>query len=461
MILKGKLGNYTLGKSIARGGEGEIFLVKNRQDIVIKRYLIPQSFNSINSQTEFLKEFKLLEEKLLFMRDNPPDNSVFNDLAWPIDVLYSNEGTFFGFVMPKLDANKELASLYSYNPDNSPLLTYQHKITVAINLCIVIAAVHKAGYVFGDFNPLNIGVNLNDGHVGFFDTDSYHIYNKSKDITYRCKVCLSGYVAPELLNHLRGLSYQAAPLPTFTQETDRFALAIHIFKLLMNGFTPYNGIKATDSLSTASPGLNDEAVKNDNYCFKPGNVPMSVATPDINKFPEAIKKMFDLAFIDGRVNPNKRPTADDWINVLSDYFDNLKQCPKNHSHYYYKNNSTCPYCEADTKYKAILKKANRKQRTFVAAVAIPPPKVKKPRLPKPPMTKTVPYKKGGNPPKNEPYTLYSTKKIKVKHFRMFHLNFDKAGYFVGKLLRILIILFIAAVILVPIIVIMAITIANS
>lgn len=37
-------------------------------------------------------------------------------------------------------------------------------------------------------------------------------------------------------------AYEKTPLDTFTKETDYFALAIHIFKLLNNGFTPFNGI---------------------------------------------------------------------------------------------------------------------------------------------------------------------------------------------------------------------------
>ena len=58
------------------------------------------------------------------------------------------------------------------------------------------------------------------------------------------------------------------PLPTFSVDTDRFALAIHIFKLLMNGYSPFNGIDSKLTVSQASPGLGDVAVDRDNYCFK-------------------------------------------------------------------------------------------------------------------------------------------------------------------------------------------------
>ena len=60
--------------------------------------------------------------------------------------------------------------------------------------------------------------------------------------TYRCNVCAPGYAAPELLQKCSDYvaqkpsasknAYAETPLPTFTQETDNFALAIHVFKLL-------------------------------------------------------------------------------------------------------------------------------------------------------------------------------------------------------------------------------------
>lgn len=36
-----------------------------------------------------------------------------------------------------------------------------------------------------------------------------------------------------------GINLQNAALPTYTENTDNFALAIHIFALLMNGCHPF------------------------------------------------------------------------------------------------------------------------------------------------------------------------------------------------------------------------------
>lgn len=48
-----------------------------------------------------------------------------------------------------------------------------------------------------------------------------------------------GYVAPELIKACKGTTYADCPGPTFTEETDNFSLAIHCFRMLMNGCHPF------------------------------------------------------------------------------------------------------------------------------------------------------------------------------------------------------------------------------
>ena len=140
----------------------------------------------------------MLEEKLKLIVQRPPSSSVLNQVAWPLDVVYDSSGSFCGCVMPKLDITHELNEGYVYPPRTG--ITYKQKLILAQNICVVIHEVHKAGYVFGDFKPRNIGVNLNTGAVAFLDTDSYHIVlDKASNRAYRCNVCAPGYAAPELL----------------------------------------------------------------------------------------------------------------------------------------------------------------------------------------------------------------------------------------------------------------------
>lgn len=364
LTYQGKKGIYQLpDKPFASGGEGAIYKVSRKPDAVAKLYTNPTAE---------------LEQKLSYMASNPPVASVLNAIAWPLDILYDQGGKFVGFIMPKMSTDSDLKRLYPYNVRTAPLLNYQQRVIVAINICIVISAVHAAGYTFGDFNPLNIGVNLTDGHVGFFDTDSYHITDRTNGNTYRCAVAMDGYVAPELIKACKGSSYLAAPLPTFTQQTDLFALAIHIFKLLMNGYTPFNGIKENANASTASPGQGNQAIERGNYCFKPGKKPQSAATPELSAFPEKIRNLFTRAFIDGEKDPYARPNAEEWKSALAEYMGHLKVCRLDPSHYYSPANTKCPYCEAKDRYLAVM--GGQKQLLFSAPVVVPsgPTAVKKP-----------------------------------------------------------------------------------
>ena len=356
MQLKNKLGKtYVLESTpIGSGGEGDIYPVKNESGQVAKIY----------KAGAMSKE---LEVKLNVMVANPPSKAVFTQVAWPMDVLYDNAGQCRGFVMPRLNITHELGEIYKY-PSQLPLSSRQ-KVNIAQNICVVISEVHKAGYVFGDFNPRNIGLDISTGLVSFLDTDTYHVFDRASGITHRCNVCAPGYAAPELLEKCSNFvaanpadskfAYARTPLPTFTQETDNFALAIHVFKLLMNGYTPFGGIIESASVSQSSPGVGDAAVKRDSYCFKPGFKHQSAAILPLDVFPQEVADLFTRAFIIGKVDPTKRPRAEEWYGTLVKLGQNMKVCRIEPLHHYYRENKSCPLCEADERFMEIIGESSK------------------------------------------------------------------------------------------------------
>ena len=369
MKVTGINATYRLGANpIGSGGEGEVYKVA-RKNYVAKIYR-----PGIISDE--------LEEKLTIMVGNPPNASVLSQVAWPLDILYDGNGLCCGFIMPELNINAELGDVYKY-PSTLPL-SVQQKINIAQNICAVISEVHQAGYVFGDFNPRNIGLDINTGLVSFLDTDTYHVADHKNSKTYRCNVCAPGYAAPELLekcsDHVAKNptdskeAYAKTPLPTFTQETDNFALAIHIFKLLMNGYTPFGGIIETASVSQSSPGVGDSAVRRDSYCFKPGYKHQSAAIMPLEALPQGMADLFTRAFIVGKHDSSQRPNAAEWHGALGKYANNLIGCSENPLHQYDKKNIECPLCEADERYAAAIAKPSSpplKQAVYAPPVAPP------------------------------------------------------------------------------------------
>lgn len=330
---------YSLTNIIASGAEGHIFAIEDNDSLLAKIY-----------HPKYVDEEK--EKKIVYMISHSLNRELLAYVAWPMDALYDGSNKFIGFVMPKLTMDADLNEIYLYPPKGAAEMPYKNKLIIAINICKTVEAIHQSDYIIGDFNPKNIGVDLKTGAVAFMDTDSYHItIDEIANKAFRCKVCLNGYVAPELIERCGQNTYEKASLPTFTNETDNFALAIHIFKLLMNGYTPFNGINHTESISTGSPGVGNMAIERDNYCFKPNNKPQAVAVPPISALPNEIARLFNKAFINGRINPQERPTAFEWKEALEDYEKDLKKCSKNPNHFYKKTLRNCPLCAAEIRYK--------------------------------------------------------------------------------------------------------------
>jgi serine/threonine protein kinase len=353
---KGKLQYDLPDRPIAAGGEGEIYNINGKNNLVAKIY----KPNKLNPEKE---------RKLVKMIDYPPEAGVLTQIAWPRDVLYSN-GNFVGFVMPKMAINEDLNVMYE-PPSSSkyPDLTWESRIIIAENLCVVLDGIHNSGYVCGDLNPKNISVNPLDGHVVFLDTDSYHIQDGAN--TYRCDVGITEYLPAEVQRKMRGGSTLAtANLPTFSQDTDNFALAIHIFQLVMNGCHPFACAIIPSHSSVTAPQPSDNIEKG-TFPFMqsiPG-IKIPVYAPPISILPQNIQGLFKRAFIDGHGKPSARPKAAEWHKVLDNLRQNLKTCNKVAHHQYHNSLSSCPWCDADKAFSNSLKTTS----AVLQQISIKPP----------------------------------------------------------------------------------------
>jgi DNA-binding helix-hairpin-helix protein with protein kinase domain len=134
----------------------------------------------------------------------------------------------------------------------------------------------------------------------------------------------------------------------------------------MNGYTPFGGIIETAAVSQSSPGVGDSAIRRDSYCFKPGYKPQSVAIPSPDAFPDEIVGLFTRAFIEGKIEPGKRPDAVEWYEALVRFEQVLVTCAFNPMHHYDKKNAKCPLCEAEGRFKAAVK-IPKKQTAYAPA----------------------------------------------------------------------------------------------
>ena len=320
----------------AQGGEGKVYEIIGKPKLVAKLYK-----NNLNTTEK--------ERKLITMVDNPPDKNVMDQISWPVDVLYDNRHTFVGFVMPKLSINEELNVIYEYGTTakykNIPWI---NKIIVAKNLCVVLDAVHKAGHVVGDLNPKNISVDPNTGHVIFVDTDSYHI--EDNGTVYRCSVGMPEYLPAEIQKKMKG-GLSSCSLPTFSQNSDNFALAVHIFQLLMNGCHPFSCRVLPSQASVAFPQPTDNILNGVFPFMQPSaGTAIPMYAPPIDVLPDDMKALFARAFIVGHCDPAQRPSAEEWHHALCELEKNLITCKKCSHHQYFNGITKCPWCEADARF---------------------------------------------------------------------------------------------------------------
>jgi len=346
------------GNIIFDGGEGYIYDIPDTPNLLMKIY----KEKDLSGASIITPE---LHRKLEYMKDNPPDALVLKGVvAWPLELI-TDKDNLLGFIMPRMDFDEHIQRTYSYRHPTLEADEYKRfpsvesRIKIAMNLCSALNELHIKGYVFGDLNHHNVGVNYKTGQIYFMDCDSLHITTGLGDV-YRTSVIMAGYLAPEIIRHCnnersKGREYNLdkVSLPTFTKESDLFCLAIHIFKLLMNGISPFLGIKTDATGSTASPFVGNDAIERNSYVFRDGNKPSSVFCLPAESQPFEISTLFNRTFLDGAKVPYLRPSAADWYNALNRYLTTgLVQCPRETKHQYYKELTQCPYCAADDRHLA-------------------------------------------------------------------------------------------------------------
>lgn len=329
------------------GGEACIYQIKGYPDLVAKIFK-PEKRT-------------LTRQKKTTVMSNLIVSSYFRQsVVFPLKVLYAdtNYRNYMGYTMEKVQNITELQEIY-YQDE----LDLKQKITVAMNLCIMVNLVHSHNQVIGDFNPRNISFDKTTGKGKLIDTDSFHITIKrnsdNKIQTFPCTVGVESLIAPELKQKLTA---QKADLETvqngsFTQETDLYALGFHIFALIMNGATPYrscvNIAELGSSYNVSSVNIDVfEAATKGEFLFAKHiyGKKLPEDTPDFNILSSELRQLFERCFIDGASNPSARPTATEYYKALDNFRTQLTKCPKKRHYIYSKYKKPCEYCRIQELY---------------------------------------------------------------------------------------------------------------
>ena len=233
---------------------------------VIKLYKVPRQVYTPHGR------FTL--NKLSTMIEKPPktnDKSGNKVLAWPQEIAIVTGKTppeLAGFTMPRVGGQGYLPIFEYYIPKRRKLIPALNGNREAIdeflegiitNLIYTVNGIHEQGYIMGDFNQQNILVGPN-ALINIIDCDSFQVTGHDETV-YTCPVGKPEFSSPRLLAELK----QTCTGPTCPQpgpqqrhqksyscvvrpmDDDRFALAVMLYLLLMEGCHPYKGAVGPNS----------------------------------------------------------------------------------------------------------------------------------------------------------------------------------------------------------------------
>ncbi len=328
--------DVVIGRRLAAGGEGEVFAVSSPQGFVFKKYR-PATFSRDAG----------LERRLNTMVRYPPrewreSRTGHVTLAWPHEVVLQDRG-FVGFLMPAIDMGNTVSLHRVTNPSDrrnasgttswAQGFNWHYLVRAATNLAQATHVLHESGVVVGDFNESNVRVTR-DARVTLLDCDSMQISAPDTGERFFCRVGRPEFTPPELI-HADWSTTVRHP------SSDLFALAIHVYQLLLEGEHPFRGAWTGAGDKPPVPELAREGL----WAHKAGGPlkPRPSAIP-IGLLPDAIVEMFRVTFEDGAVNPEARPTADDWHRTLGSLERDIRRCPQDSAHEYWAGLQRCPWC---------------------------------------------------------------------------------------------------------------------
>ena len=329
----------TLAQSdvLGSGGEGAVYGLKSHPDFVAKIYHSNRRTDTIINKLEVMINYPPRTEDDL-------TGHLF--VAWPVHLVYDTASEVIGFLMPRVESTNSLFEYYnpSLRRRTAPQINYANLCSVAKSLATALDRLHGSGYVVGDINESNAYITENE-HVTLIDADSFQItdYQTAPPTIYRSLVGKPEYTPPEL----QSISFAQVDRNI---HHDRFALAVVIYQLLMEGTHPFRGI-----YTGAGEKPQVETCISQGYFLHSTSrsVPLRPVPSAVewNTLHEDIRALFHECFDDGHSDPQARPAPRDWIDALDEAMRCLQQCSRNASHWYFdkqasaSGSAACTWCE--------------------------------------------------------------------------------------------------------------------
>jgi DNA-binding helix-hairpin-helix protein with protein kinase domain len=313
------------GKTVAldrsskqEGGQGAVYWVQGHSDLAAK------IFNGGAGTSE---------EKLQVMLRAIPGRRNENGqrfFAWPEEILVDQNRQVVGYLMPRVDG----VSLWDIILPNrrekkQPRLDRKGLYQIGIRLSKAVEVLHGEGHAANDLQPQNVLVTRKG--VVLIDCDSFEVLDRTNNRVFVCPVGLAKYIPPE---------YQGMSVPDYRggEKVDRFALAVLLFQLLMQGGHPFSGVYQDDENRQLGGRIADGV-----WPYAPSTqAKRPPRNPPLKVLPPVLRQHFRQCFMEGHRIPSKRPEPGRWRHLLEQVRPALQRCQG--GHYFGPHLSKCPWC---------------------------------------------------------------------------------------------------------------------
>lgn len=346
-----------LGALINSGGAGSVYLLPDDPRSVAKIYHARVDPPSYTDRIEAMLELRPQ------LPDQIEGGKRYVQIAWPDAVVRDERGRFAGFAMPALDvqSTSELEQVLQERQARAAGLAtgLGAKITLAANLCAVLAALHAQHHCVIDLKPVNLRFYRASLYIALLDCDGFSIQGRGR--RFAAPQYTPDYLAPE---------YQGRKPDTAGEEAqDRFALAVVVFQLLNFGIHPFTGRPASDRVPTDIAGRIRERC----YAYGLSGSRQIAPSPGSGhaSMPQTLRELFDAAFAG---EPAGRPSALQWSHALRGYAQRnsgqLLVCADNREHQHYAG-MPCASCVRERLLRETARKARPRPRPSPAGAVQP------------------------------------------------------------------------------------------
>jgi DNA-binding helix-hairpin-helix protein with protein kinase domain len=286
-----------LGNLIARGGEGSVYLLPEKQGVLVKIY--HQEKLETNNH-----EYQTKIDAMIGVQEQFKDI----DVCWPLLSVYDSSRQWIGYAMKQGFGKpmRLLAHAVAYKKD-FPNLNRVILVRFLLNFLKTIEALHSREVYIGDYNMLNFLCDNTNNKVTLIDCDSYQITIGNKQ--YPCPVGSPDMTPVEHQN----MDFKRV---TRTKESEAFSLAIIIFECLMLGRHPYDVVDGDDPVTN---------LRNAHFPYGKGNsgIPVGPWYNIWSHMPHKLKALFIQTFTSGVTDLNLRPSVPMWHKELSVYLQEM------------------------------------------------------------------------------------------------------------------------------------------